>query len=109
MKVSKETEQKIMQLQLLEQNINHLSMQRQTFQNNLMEIDNAMKELKDTKEDVYKIVSNVMIKSKKETLIKELEQKKDVVELRIKNLEKQEKKLKEKAEEMQQEVMKELK
>ena len=50
-----------------------------------------------------------MIASEKDTLQKELNAKKEVVELRLKNLKKQEDSLKEKAEKLQREVIGELK
>ena len=107
--VDKETEQKIGQLQLMEQNLQNFLMQKQSFQTQLYEIDNALQELEKTKDKTYKIVGTVMIASKKEDLIKDLKEKKSVVELRIKSLEKQEKALKEKASQIQADVMSHLK
>jgi len=107
--MSKETEQKIGQLQLMEQNLQNFIIQKQTFQTQLFEIDNALKELETSKDKTYKIVGTVMIASKKEDLIKELKEKKSVIELRIKTLEKQEKAIKEKAANMQTEIMSQLK
>lgn len=109
MKIPKEAEQKILQLQLLEQNTQALSMQRQTFQSQLFEIDNALEELKVSKDKVYRVVGGIMILSNKQSIEKDLSSKKEVLELRIKNLESQEKKVKEKAEEIQKEVLKQLK
>ncbi|MBW3003379.1 prefoldin subunit beta [Candidatus Woesearchaeota archaeon] len=107
-KMSKETEQKISQLQMFEQSLHGLLVQKQQLQQQLVEVDSALEELKDTTK-AYKIVGNIMVVSEKEPLEKELKDKKEMVELRIKALEKQESKVKEKATEMQQEVMKELK
>ena len=75
----------------MEQNLQNFIMQKQKFQTQLFEIENALKELKNTKDKTYKIVGTVMIASKKEELIKELKEKKSIVELRIKTIEKQEK------------------
>ncbi|MBI2667176.1 prefoldin subunit beta [Candidatus Woesearchaeota archaeon] len=108
MKISKETEQSIAQLQLLEQNLQNFFMQKQTFQSQLLEIENAVKELDLTNEDSYKIIGNIMIKEKKDKLIKEIKSKKEIIELRLKSIEKQELKIKEKAEELQKKVVKEL-
>jgi len=109
MKVEKETAEKIGQLQLIEQNLRSLVIQKQTFQSQLLEIENAMEELKDSKGETYKIVGTIMVASDKNKLSEDLESKKEVVELRIKNLENQEKKLREKTEEIQSDVMKKLK
>ncbi|MBU0929686.1 MAG: prefoldin subunit beta [Nanoarchaeota archaeon] len=105
MKLSKETEAKIIELQTFEQNLNNFAMQKQRFQITQTEIENAIEELKKTKEDAYKIIGSIMIKSKKEDLEKDLNEKKEIIDLRIKNIEKQENKIKEKASELQKEVM----
>ncbi|MEA3430507.1 MAG: prefoldin subunit beta [Nanoarchaeota archaeon] len=106
--MSKEAEQKISQLQMFEQSLHSLLVQKQQFQQQLIEIDSAMQELKTTSK-AYKIVGNIMVASEKEILEKDLKDDKEMVELRIKTLEKQEAKVKEKATQMQTEVMKELK
>ncbi len=103
--VSKETEQKINQLQMYEQSMQSLLMQKQQFQSKLVEIDSALAEL-DKAKDAYKIVANIMVSSDKDELKKELSSKKESSELRIKTIEKQEQRIKEKAEKLQSEVMK---
>ena len=74
-----------------------------------MENDNAIKELNKTKKDAYKIIGTIMVSSDKEELKKELEEQKEILELRLKNLDKQENNFKDKAEEIQKEVMKDIK
>jgi len=108
-KMDKDTEQKIGQLQMMEQNLQNFLMQKQNFQTQLFEIDNALQELEKTNDKTYKIVGTVMISSKKEDLISELKEKKSVVELRIKSLEKQEQAIKDKAGQMQNDIMSRLK
>jgi len=107
-KMNKETEEKIGQLQLMEQNLQNFIMQKQKFQTQLFEIENALKELEGTKDKAYKIVGTVMIASKREDLIKELKEKKSVIELRIKTIEKQEKTIKDKSSQMQADIMSKL-
>lgn len=109
MKMNKETEQSIAQLQMIEQNVTNLSMQRQAFQGQLLEIENALKETEKTPGPAYRIIGNIMVASTKEEIKKDLESKKEMFELRIKSFEKQEKQLKEKAEQLQSSVLKELK
>jgi prefoldin beta subunit len=106
--MDKETEKKIGHLQLIEQNLQGILVQKQQFQTQLIEIDSALKELENTKE-AFKIVGNIMVSSNKDDLKKDLEQKKETVELRIKTIEKQEKSLREKAGGMQSEIVKQLK
>lgn len=109
MKIDKELEKKIGQLQLMEQNIQNIVLQKQMFQTQLFEIENALKELGKSKGQIYKIIGPIMVASKKDDLKKDLDSKKEVMELRIKNLEKQEESIKTKASEMQSEVMGKLK
>jgi prefoldin beta subunit len=106
--VEKETEKKISQLQMMEQSMQGFLMQKQQFQGQLVEIESALKELEKSKE-AYKIVGNIMVSSDKKELEDDLKKKKEIVELRIKTLEKQENQIKEKASGIQEEVMKELK
>lgn len=104
----KEIEQKINQLQLIEQSLQNLLMQKQQLQLQLVEIESALKELEKAKE-AYKIISSIMVSSKKEELKKDLSSKKEMADMRVKNLEKQENQLKEKATKLQAEVMKNIK
>ena len=107
--MNKETEKKIQQLQLIEQNLHNIIMQKQAFQMQLAEDENAMKELDKTSKNAYKIIGTIMVSSNREELKKELKEQKDILDLRNKSLEKQENNFKEKAEEIQKEVMKDIK
>ena len=105
----KETQNKIAQLQMLEQNIQNFSMQKQTMQTQLIEVDNALEELEKSKGNVYKIIGTVMIASEKENLKKDLDSKKEIILIKTKSIEKQENQLREKAAKLQEEVLKEIK
>jgi len=105
--MSKETEKKITELQLLEQNLQNSLMQKQRFQSELSETENALKEI-DSSEEAYKIVGNIMISKKKEDLKNDLDSRKKVLDLRIKTLETEEEKIKEKANNLQKEVIGEM-
>ena len=107
--MDKETEQSIAQVQMMEQNMQTTVMQKQSFQAQLLEIENAIKELQESKKEVFRIVGSLMIEGNKEDLKKDLNNKKEIFELRVSNLEKQEKKIKEKAEQLQAAVMKQIK
>ncbi len=100
-----EQQEKIQQLQLIEQNMQNLLKQRQQFQVQNMEIESAQEELKKT-DKAYRIVSNIMVAAEKAQLEKELTEKKERVELRIKSVEKQENMLKEQAKALRDEIMK---
>jgi len=100
--------EKINQLQLLQQNLQNLQLQKQQYQSQLLELESAVQELKTTSQ-AYKIVGKIMISSSIPTLLKELEEKKEVLDVRLKNFVQQEKKLQQTQEKLQQEVMSELK
>ena len=106
--ISKETEHKINQLQLFEQGMQTILAQKQQFQMQLVEIESALNELNKS-DTAYKIVGNIMVASDKEDLKADLKSKKDIVDLRLKTLEKQENQIKEKAEKLQAEVLKKIK
>lgn len=106
--VSKENEQKIAQLQMYEQSLQNFLAQKQQFQMQLVEVDSALKQLENAK-DSYKIVANIMVSADKEGLKKELNEKKEKIELRIKTMEKQEENIKEKAGKIREEVMSSMK
>lgn len=104
---SKNTEQKISQLQLLEQSLQNFNLQKQQLNSKLLEYESALEEL-DLTEDAYKIIGNIMVKVNKDSLKKELEEDKKTNTIRINALEKQEQSTREKAKGIQQEVMKEM-
>lgn len=96
------------QLQLLQQNLQQVALQKQQFQKQLAEIDSALKELSSSPQ-AYKIIGSIMVASQKEELQKDLEEKKETLALRLKNFEKQEQLLKERSEELQKKVLEKLK
>ncbi|MBW3004852.1 prefoldin subunit beta [Candidatus Woesearchaeota archaeon] len=106
--MSDDAQESIGRLQLIEQQVQTMAMQKQQFQSQLFEVENALKELK-TSKTAYKIVGNIMVLSDKEKLEKDLKQKKEIIDLRIANLDKEEKKLKEKAKKLQEELLSKLK
>ena len=101
------TSEKIEQLQLLQQNMQHILQQKQQLESQETEFESALTELKTT-EKAYKIVGKVMFASSKEDLTKDLTEQKEVSDVRLKSILAQEEKLKESMESIQQEVVKEL-
>lgn len=102
--MDKDTKAKISRLQILEQRTQALLMQKHSFQSQALEIENALGEIEDSKE-TYKIVGTVMVSVEKEQLKKDLTEKKEITDLKIKNLEKEEKKLRLESGEIQKEIM----
>ncbi len=109
MDINKETENQIRELQLLEQNLQNVLMQKQAFQMELSEVENALEELNKTSEEVYRISGNIMIKSSKDSIMKDLKQKKDLILLRLKSIDSQEKNLSETSENLRKKVLSKIK
>lgn len=103
-----ELQNKINQLSMMEQNLQNFAMQKQQFQAQLLETESAEKEIKDSKE-TFKIIGSIMVAMDKQKMHKELVEKKEVLQMRIDSFEKQEAKIKEKAEALQKEVLDEMK
>ena len=103
--MDQETQQKIQELQGMEQNLHGLTMQKQAFQMELTETENALKEVSSSTDDVFKLVGNIMIKTDKAATEADLTKKKDLLALRLKSIEGEEKDLTDKAEALKADVM----
>jgi len=99
---------KIAQLQLLQQNLQHILLQKQQLQNNIIELESALQEIK-TSEKCYKIMGHIMVSSSKDALSAELQEKKEMNALRLKAYLTQEEKLKKSIDDTQKEAIKEMK
>ena len=99
-------EDKIQQIQFMEQNIQNLFMQKQAFQMELSESQSAIKEIENSDEEIFKIIGQLMIKTDKQKTKEELSNKEKILKLRIKTIEKQEDSLTEKMENLRKEVIK---
>ena len=107
--LDKETQEKIRELQGYEQTLQAILMQKQTFQIEETETENALSEISKSKDDVFKLVGNIMVKTDKKRIEEELKKKKELISLRLKSIDSQEKDITKKAEEIKKEVMKRLK
>ena len=109
MQIDKETQEKIQELQNYEQTMQSIMMQKQAFEIELSETENALGEIMKSKDDVYKLVGNIMIKADKTVIEKELKQKNELLALRLKSINKQEADISKEAELLREEVMKKIK
>jgi len=107
--MDKETENQIKELQVLEQNLQSILMQKQAFQMELSETENALEELSKANDETFKIVGNIMIKYSKENLSKDLKQKKDLLAMRLKSLDTQENSIGQKVESLRETVLSKIK
>ncbi|MBI1935030.1 prefoldin subunit beta [Candidatus Woesearchaeota archaeon] len=108
MEVQKETEEKISQLQMFEQSLQSFLGQKQQFQIQLVETESALSELANTNK-AYKIVGNIMVEAGKDELKADLQSRKEMLEIRIRTMEKQEAQVREKASKLQSEILKKIK
>jgi len=97
---------KMEEMQILDQKMNNLLMQKQSFQIELNETQSALEEINKSGEEVFKIVGQLMIKSNKTKVKEELSNKEKMLDLRLTTLEKQEESLMKELEKFREEVVK---
>ncbi|HEY7507821.1 MAG TPA: prefoldin subunit beta [Nitrososphaera sp.] len=95
--------EQVSRLQQLQQNLLAIMMQKQQLEVESVETERALEELKKVGPDdaVYKAAGSVMVKAKKDEVVKELEEKKELSGTRVKVLEKQETRVKENLKEVE--------
>ena len=98
--------EQVSRLQQLQQNLQAIMMQKQQLEVETVETDRALEELKKAGADdaVYKNAGSVLIKAKKEEVIKELEEKKELSNTRAMVLGKQEARVKENLKEVENKI-----
>jgi prefoldin beta subunit len=106
MNFDNETRAAIQEIQILEHNFEQLMQQKHLFNMEINEVDLALKELESATGDVFKLVgSQVIIKTNKEKLSEDLKHKKELLNLRMKNMDSQEKEFADRIEELRQQIM----
>jgi len=102
--------EEILQFQQTQQQMQVLLSQKQNLQMQSVEMENALEELgKNEKGDVFEVVGNIMIKKSSDEISKNLNEKKELMDLRLSTLDKQIEKLNEKATELQKKMAKKIK
>jgi prefoldin beta subunit len=98
--------EQVSRLQQLQQNLQAIMMQKQQLEVEMVETDRGLQELKKTNPDdaIYKNAGSVLIKAKKEDVLKELEEKKELSNTRIMVLGKQEARVKENLKEVENKI-----
>jgi prefoldin beta subunit len=98
--------EQVSRLQQLQQNLQAIMMQKQQLEVEMVETDRALQELKKAGPDdaIYKNAGSVLVKAKKEDVIKELEEKKELSNTRIMVLGKQETRVKENLKEVENKI-----
>ena len=101
-----ESDKKIQDMQIIEETLHNILLQKQAFQMELSETISAIGEVKNSKDDLFKIIGQIMLKTSKSKILEELENKERILNLRIKSLEKQENTLNEKFSSIRDEIFK---
>src|SRR6476620_470550 len=98
--------EQLTRLQQLQQNLQAILMQKQQLEAESVEIEKATEELKKSEQDevVYKSVGPLLIKTKKDDTLKELDEKKDLSNTRLVVLGKQETRVKENVKEVENKI-----
>lgn len=104
--LDQETQDKIQELQMMEQSFQQFLMQKNTFSMELNETNLIIKEVEKTSGEISRIVGGqVVIKSSKEEILKDMKNKKNLLETRMKSIDKQEQEFSKKMEDIREEVM----
>jgi len=94
------SEEKQRELLALQQQYQALIVEIETLKLKNKEIEEVLEELnKSNKNEAYKLVGNVLIKKSKDEILKELNDEKEIIEVRLKSLEKNKQKIEEKLKE----------
>ena len=101
-------EGQIAQLQMLEQNLKSIEMQKQNMQLQLLESENSLKELKDYNGRPFKIIGPIMIETNKDGLVKDINERIELIRVRLESMEKHENSMKKQFEDIQGELIKHL-
>lgn len=99
-------DQKVQEIQFLEQNLQNLLMQKQAFQMELDETKSALKELESADDEAYKIIGQLMLKSDKNKIKDELSGKEKTLNTRVEKIEEQEKALNKRIDNLREEITK---
>lgn len=88
-------EKTLAEVQIINQQLQALLMQKQTLAVQSREVELALEEVSKSTDAVYKSIGPILVKTEKEQLKKELADTKEQITVHLKNMEKQEKKIKE--------------
>ncbi|RLJ00803.1 MAG: prefoldin subunit beta [Candidatus Aenigmatarchaeota archaeon] len=100
----KEAQDLLMKVQMQNQELQEIIMQKQNRGMQKMEIDEALKEIKD-KTEIYKEIGGILVKTDKDKVQKELDEEKEMLVVREKQVNAKEEKLKSEMEVNQKKLM----
>ncbi|MFQ6095916.1 MAG: prefoldin subunit beta [Candidatus Bathyarchaeia archaeon] len=103
-------QERLLRLQQLQQTLQSVLTQKQQLELELLEIDQALSELEKAADDavIYKSVGSLLIKSDKDKVTSELKERKDLANMRVSVLGRQEERLRSQVKELQARLEKDL-
>lgn len=102
--LSNEAQELLLKVQTQNQRLQDLIIQKQNFEMQNSEVEEALKEI-EGREEIYKEVAGLLIKTDKEKVKKDLEEESEMIEVRKKQIDTREKQLKKELEEDQKRLM----
>lgn len=102
-----QVQMQLARLQDLQEQLRAIVLRKQQIELELREVERALKETEGLSNDVpiYKSVGALLFKTEKEKVVKELGERKEELELRIKTLERQESRVKQQLEELRKSIL----
>lgn len=82
--------EKLREMQILDQNLQNILVQKQAFQLELDETKSAIEEIEKSGDEVFRIIGNLMIKTEKSRIKDELSSREKLIGLRMDTIDKQE-------------------
>jgi prefoldin beta subunit len=105
-----ENQQMLQTVAILQQQLQNIMAQKEALGMQVLEMKKAQEELEKSKEkEVYKIAGTILIKSPKAETLKELRERDETFSLRLKSLDKEEKRVKLKIEEFREKLVRGMK
>ncbi len=103
-------QERLLRLQQLQQTLQSVLTQKQQLELELLEVDQALSELEKASDDavIYKSVGSLLIKSEKPRVATEMNERKDLANMRISVLSKQEERLRTQIKELNEKLQKDL-
>jgi prefoldin beta subunit len=100
--------EQVSRLHQIQQNLQAIMMKKQQVEQETAEIDRVIEEIKKIDEDykIYKRYNTLLIKSKKEDILNELKQKKEILNIRTTVIEKQEERVTDNLKEVENKIIK---
>jgi prefoldin beta subunit len=100
--------EQVSRLQQIQQNLQAIMMKKQQIEQETAETDRVIEEIKKMDEDneIYKRYNTLLIKSRREDILKDLNEKKDTLKIRMEVVEKQEKRVSDNLKEVENKIIK---